>query len=307
MRHLRFAAGAFALLAAVVAASQPPRAPGPDFADISYGTHPRNVLDIWLPQPPAVRPAPFVVYYHGGGFRRGDKRTLDKRLLEGLRGVGIAVAAANYRLTDTAPFPAPMHDAARALQFLRHHAKDYNLDPSRAGATGGSAGAGISLWLAFHPDLKDAANPDPVLRHSTRLSAAVVYAAQSSYDPRFIRTLMNSRDVEGALLPLFGMKTAADVENPKFHPLFEEASSINFVSPDDPPVMMFYPQANKPLPPDSPGKLHIHHPKFGFALKEKMDDAGVPCVLLLREDFPAGAPIDRYVAFFKERLGGGAR
>jgi acetyl esterase/lipase len=299
---------ALGLLAGMVTAgAQAPQRPAPDFADVSYGPHERNVLDVWLPQPPTARPSPLVIFYHGGGFRGGDKRSLSVALLKGLRESGIAVAAANYRLTGTTPFPAQMHDSARALQFLRLHAKEYSIDPARVGATGGSAGAGISLWLAFHPDLKDAANPDPVLRQSTRLSAAVVYAAQSSYDPRFIKKLMNSDQVEGALLLLFGMKTSADVDNPKFHPLFEEASPINFVSAGDPPAMLFYPQANDPLPPNSPGKLHIHHPKFGFALKEKMAAAGIECVLLLREDFPAGAPVDRYVAFFREKLGAGAR
>jgi len=98
------------------------------------------------------------------------------------------VAAANYRLTDTAPYPAQMHDCARALQFLRSTRRSTTSIHAR-GATGGSAGAGISEWLAFHDDLADPDNEDEVLRQSTRISCAVVYAAQSSYDPRFHREL----------------------------------------------------------------------------------------------------------------------
>ena len=278
-----------------------PQPPAPDHADVRYGPHERNVLDLWLAK--SETPTPFVIYYHGGGFRGGDKRTISIALLTKLREAGVSVAAANYRLSNVAPFPAQMLDSARALQFLRHHAKDYNLDPKRVGATGGSAGAGISQWLAFHDDLADPKADDPVLRESTRISCAVVYAAQSSYDPRFIQKLFDTDQVDRALIAFFGMKEASDVADPKFHPLFREASMIDHATADDPPVMLFYPQANKPLPPNSPGGQHIHHPKFGIVLKEKLDKLGVECIVKFREDHPQGAPIDDYVAFFLAKLG----
>jgi len=278
-----------------------PQPPAPDHADIRYGPHERNVLDLWLAK--SETPTPFVIYYHGGGFRGGDKRTINIQLLSKLREAGVSVAAANYRLTNVAPFPAQMLDSARALQFLRHHAKDYNLDPKRVGATGGSAGAGISQWLAFHDDLADPKAEDPILRESTRISCAVVYAAQTSYDPRFIQKLFNTEQVDAALIPFFGMKDAGDVADPKFHPLFREASMIDHATADDPPIMLFYPQPNKPLPPNSPGGQHIHHPKFGVVLKEKLDKLGVQCIVRFREQYPQGAPINDYVAFFLHHLG----
>jgi hypothetical protein len=99
------------------------------------------------------------------------------------------------------------------------------------------------------------------------------------------------------------MKDASDVADPRFHPLFAEASMIDHATKDDPPVMLFYPQPNLPLPPNSPGSQHIHHPKFGEALKAKLDKLGVECVLKFREDYPQGAPVDDYVAFFLRHLG----
>jgi len=281
-----------------------PPLPAPDHENIAYGPHERNVLDIWLARSEA--PTPLVIYYHGGGFRGGDKRTIQPQLLDGLLKGGVTVAAANYRLTDVAPYPAQMHDCARALQFLRLHAADYNLDPTRVGATGGSAGAGISQWLLFHEDLADPDNEGEVLRQSTRITCAVVYAAQSSYDPRFHRELFGSDQVEPALIALFGMSGPEDVNNPQFWPLFEDASPINHATADDGPVLLFYPQANDPLPPNAPGQLFIHHPKFGIVLKEKLDALGVECVLRLREDYPNApgrAPVDEYVEFLLDKLG----
>jgi len=301
------AAGLWAVVAPAAAPQQAagrrqrPKPPTPDFANVQYGPYRQDVFDLWRAK--SEKPAPLVIYYHGGGFRGGDKASINVQLLNRLRENGVAVAAVNYRLSDVAPFPAQMHDCARALQYLRYHAAEYNIDPTRAGATGSSAGAGISLWLAFHPDLRNPKDPDPVRRQSTRLTAAVVYGAQCSYDPRFISKLMNTNRVHEALIPFFGMKSAADVDNPKFFPLFEEASPINFATGDDPPVMLFYPQANKPLPPNSSGKQHIHHPRFGIVLKNKLDQLGVECVLLLREQYPHGTPIERYAGFFLEKFG----
>jgi acetyl esterase len=291
----------FLMLTSVLAAQgQQPQPPPPDHADVRYGPHERNVLDVWLAKSPT--PTPLVVYYHGGGFRAGDKRTLNVELLEKLRSGGISVAAANYRLSNAAPYPAQMQDSARALQFLRLHAKRYNVDPTRIAAFGGSAGAGISQWLAYHNDLADRANSDPVLRQSTRLAAVAPFNAQSSYDPRFIKKLMNTDQVHPALVALFGMSSPADADDPRFFPLFEDSSAINHLTADDPPILVFFGQRNDPLPPNSTGEQHIHHPKFGFALKEKADRLGVPCELILREDHPKGFPVDRFVEFFRTNL-----
>jgi acetyl esterase len=279
---------------------QQPPLPAPDHSDIKYGPHERNVLDVWLAK--SATPTPLAIYYHGGGFRAGDKRTLNPELLMKLRATGISVAAANYRLSDAAPYPAQMLDSARALQFLRLNAKNYNIDPTRIGAFGGSAGAGISQWLAYHKDLADPRNSDPVLRQSTRLSAIAPFAAQSSYDPRFIKKLMNTNQVHPALVALFGMSSPADADNPRFFPLFEDSSPINHLTADDPPILVFYSQRNDPLPPNSSGEQHIHHPKFGFLLKEKADKLGVSCELILREDHPTGFPVDKVVEFFRTKL-----
>lgn len=291
------------LLAGVLcaAAQERPGLPSPDHAEVKYGPHERNVLDLWLAKTPGRHP--LVIFYHGGGFRAGDKRSISAGLLEKLLAGGISVAAANYRLTNTAPYPAPMLDSARALQFLRLHAKRYGLDGKRAGAFGSSAGSGISQWLAYHDDLADKNNSDPVLRQSTRLSAVAPYNAQSSYDPRFIAKLMESDKIHPALIPFFGMSSAADVTNPKFFPLFEDSSPINHLSAGDPPILVFFGQRNDPLPANSTGEQHIHHPKFGFVLKEKADRLGIPCTVLLREDFPAGFPADRFAEFFRKYLG----
>ena len=98
------------------------------------------------------------------------------------------------------------------------------------------------------------------------------------------------------------MKSAADVDNPKFHKLFEDASAINHATADDPPVMLFYPQANDPLPPNSTSGAAHSPPQARLRPEEKLDQLGVGCTLLLKEQYPGGAPVDEFVKFFLERF-----
>src|SRR6185503_9917829 len=116
--------GALLLLAGSIADARTPREfqdktkPAPEFANVRYGDHARNVFDLWRPS--GDGPFPVVLYIHGGCFRAGDKNTLSPAALQSYLKAGWAVAAINYRLTDAAPAPAQYLDCARALQTLRH-------------------------------------------------------------------------------------------------------------------------------------------------------------------------------------------
>ena len=91
-------------------------------------------------------------------------RTFPRQQLKGFLDAGISVAAIRYRFVDGKDiiFPAPQHDGARAVQFLRSKAKEWNIDSDRVACYGGSAGAGISMWIGFHEDLADPTSDDPV-------------------------------------------------------------------------------------------------------------------------------------------------
>src|SRR5262245_16722247 len=77
---------------------QPP-ALKPTHADVKYGPHERNVFDLYLPE--SDKPTPLVLFIHGGGFRAGDKRGLNAAEGKAYLDAGFAVAAINYRFTDT--------------------------------------------------------------------------------------------------------------------------------------------------------------------------------------------------------------
>lgn len=274
----------------------------PTHANVKYGEHERNVLDVWLAK--SDKPTPLVIYIHGGGFRGGSKEGVSIGTTNSFLRNGISVAAINYRLTTTDPFPAAHHDSARAVQFLRHKAKEWNLDPKRFGATGGSAGGGVSLWLAFHDDLADPDSDDPIARESTRLTCVAVTSAQSSYDPRFGRKIGLPRIEEhGFFLPFYGIKRD-EIDSPKAHKLYDEAAAITHLTKDDVPVMTYYSGENVPITDKTSVGVIIHHPKFGIALKERMDELGIECVLSYRGQ--PDRPTMNSFQFFQKHFGTGA-
>lgn len=263
----------------------------PDLKDVAYGPHERHRLDLWRVDSPC--PAPLLICIHGGGFRAGDKDR-DFALRPLCLKAGIAVACINYRLSQHAIYPASMQDGARAIQFLRYHAKEWNIDPASFACCGGSAGAGISFWVAFRPDMADPQSADPLARESTRLSCVICYQGQTSYDPRFIkRHIQGSAHQCTALSDLFGIAPEQmECPSPEKARLMEESAALNLVGPGCPPTYLVYNHANLPTTPQTGEAEGIHHPTFGVELKKKMDEFKLECYLRSYGDDLTGFPTE---------------
>lgn len=267
--------------------------------NVRYGPHERNVLDLW--HPGTALPAPVYVFIHGGGFRGGDKSNCPDVLRNGLLESGIAVAAINYRLSDIAPYPAAMLDGVRAIQYVRLHAGEWGLDKARLAAGGGSAGSGITFWIGFRPDFADPHSSDPVERESTRLTCIVSWQAQSSYNPHFVRTIISGECYKHEALVQFFQVPPDEFDTPRAKSIFDEVDFIRYASAESPPVSLWYVTPNLPMTPDLPNGPGIHHPKFGFVLKERLDELGVPCELHTREDCPDLSDEDARAWFHREQ------
>jgi len=261
----------------------------PTFRDISYGPHERHKLDVW--QAKSDAPAPLVIFIHGGGWHGGEKTDAPAKLVNFLVERGVSVASINYRFTSAAPLPGPVHDAARAVQFLRSKAGEWKLDPQRFGAYGVSAGATSALWLAYHDDLADARHADPVARLSTRLQAAVGLSPQTCLEPEIITAWIGEQVLNHPMIArAVGAKKLDEMKKPRaeWRALLREFSPITHVSAGDPPVLISNPRVD-PLPAASAGSA-IHHAIFGVKLKEKADLAGATCVLRLEDQATAATP-----------------
>ena len=277
-------------------ADRKPAPPPPTVADHRYGPHPKQVLHFWkAPTATAERPAALVYHIHGGGWQSGHRlRGLDE-MLPGLLAAGISVASVEYRFIAEAtqqgvepPVRAPLHDAARGLQTVRSKAAEWHVDPLRIAASGGSAGACTSLWLAFHDDLADPASADPVSRESTRLAAAAVVGAQTTLDPAQMKAWTPNSEygahafgLENGPGPRFAEFLAA---RERLLPWIAEYSPYALVSADDPPVYLLYRAA-----PELGARQQdpTHSANFGVKLQERLRDAGVACELV----YPGAADV----------------
>jgi arylformamidase len=266
--------------------------PPPTRANVVYGPHARNVLDFW--QAEGDGPRPLFVMIHGGGWTAGDKDQHPSQAVKYLPNMpsaayvmpylerGISCAAINYRFTPDNPLPAPVFDAARAIQFLRSKSEDWNIRKDRVALTGVSAGAATSMWLLLHDDLAKPDADDPVLRESTRVSAAVGFLGQTSIDPKVLEEWLGPQGIQHRM-PYMAVGEAS-IEDALRHyerhrEMFVEFSPITHVSSDDPPLMMVY-DADVSLPAKNASHA-IHHPFMGIKLRERADAVGMECHLVI--------------------------
>lgn len=278
--------------------------PAPTLSEIKYGDHPRHVIDFWKAD--SDTPTPLVFVIHGGGWQGGSKERVDRFAdVNALLKAGISVAACNYRYVKQAaesgiepPVKAPLHDAARALQFVRSKAKEWNLDKKRIGAAGGSAGACSSLWIAFHADLAKPDSDDPVARESTRLWCAAVKGAQTTLDPEQMKEWTPNSRYGGHAFG-FGNFAKFLAGRETILPLIAEYSPYALVSKDDPGVYLIY---SRPPAIGENQKDPTHTANFGLKLQEHCTANGVACELVYpgAPDVQHETPTDYLIATLKQ-------
>jgi acetyl esterase len=278
-------------------------------ADHSYGPHWRNTLDFW--KAPSEKPTPVLIFWHGGGFVGGDKSLYygDSLAIACLEN-GISVVTANYRYVTQSSFPGPFLDAARVIQYVRYHAKEWGIDPNRIATTGSSAGGNLSVWFATHDDLACPNNPDPVLRESTRLTTIIAKNAQTSNDPFFWMENIYSGDaVHTSIYDFYGVdymdfgELKEIMSEKKYREMAIEASALNHITKDDPPAFLIHPERpeewdGKPLPPGTKQSKYTHHVAFGEFFRKEYEKLGLKCRLNGQQDVSVEQEINWLKKYF---------
>ncbi|WP_162528404.1 alpha/beta hydrolase [Novosphingobium sp. BW1] len=215
----------------------------PDFADIEYA-QPQGKplkLDIYLPQNEATDAGadvpPLVVLIHGGGWRIGSKEQF-RHMAERFAEQGFAAITIDYRLTDTAPFPAQLHDCKAAIRWARVHAKTYGWAPARIAVLGDSSGAQLAALAGLtggvvektigKTTLNIAGAPDDGPGLGSRIQAVVDFFGYTDF-----RVFSQGRVREPRSIPLFFAGSAKDKPD-----LAELASPLLHVTPDAPPFFI---------------------------------------------------------------------
>ena len=275
---------------------KPKRTPSPRLAptvaNFAYAKDSeKQRFDFW--QAKSDKPTPVVLMIHGGGWVGGDKNIYRSAQIQPILDAGISVAAIDYRFIAEAmkqnvepPVKAPLMDCARALQTIRSKAKEWNIDPTRVGSTGSSAGACTSLWLARHDDLVKPDSSDPVERESTRLTCAAVIRAQTSLDPKEVREWIPNARYGGHAFGFAGQGKEQGAgfklllaNREKVMPLIKEYSPIELVTKNDPPIYLDYPTQTQLPRAGQEEPDPTHSAMYGVKLAEKLEATGVEVVL----------------------------
>ncbi len=284
----------FCMSATLIEAAKPPPPPPPTLANVPYGPDPLQVLDFWkAPSSPAT---PVVFYIHGGAWLGGDKDDLQVDIGEVNRflAAGISVVSINYRLIkqtirtdDSVPLatitPGQVaHEDPPVLVPLSDAAAEWNLDKTRIGLSGGSAGGCTSLWLCFHPDMADPTSGDPVARESTRPWCAALAVPQTTLDPQQMKEWTPNSIYGGHA---FGFRWNPRDPHEEFDqflahravvlPWIEKYSPYALMTSDSPPLYLSYPNDTPAYGQDKNDPTHTAN--FGALLAEKARKLGVEC------------------------------
>lgn len=120
-----------------------------DYADVPYGQHILQCMDIYLPVISGKGNAPVIVLIHGGGFYCCDKTDFHIRPAKYFLEMGFAVVSVNYRLAPDFPFPYPVQDVMRAMNWIVKYGGSYGLDTKNLYLHGTSAGGNLAAIAAL--------------------------------------------------------------------------------------------------------------------------------------------------------------
>ena len=252
--------------------------PAATYDSVAYGKHKKQCVDAWLPKD-AAKPTPVVIYIHGGGFHTGTRKGAGMgRFLAASKKAGVAFVSVEYRLLQnisgvTPPVSACLDDILAAVKFVQSKAKEWNLDLSRVGLMGGSAGAHSSLVLA--------------LTDNNALGVRAIYPIrpQTSMDPKEMREWISNSRYGHAL---FGYKSFQEWfdhrdDCMKWIEKYSPMALLGKCDPKKAPIIIFMgPAAPKP---DVVEKDPTHSGVFIEKFKEAAVKHGVSCRRGTMEDF----------------------
>ena len=242
--------------------------------DIVYKTNRKGnavKLDVFTPKnAPSDQLLPVLIYVHGGGWIEGDKIIHSDNYVETtiakLMAKQYAVISINYTLlNDSTHFPLPLEDTKDAVRWVRKNAGQYHFDTNNIGLFGASAGAHLSLLVAYTPDNTYLGNPE-----LSSYSAKVNYVIDH-YGPADLNKLFHTKlgTIPVAMIGLMSKKIVSLQQNlvkglsgydlkknqERAINYLETISPVNFVS-GGVPTLIVQGNNDKIVPLNQSKKLH---------------------------------------------------
>jgi len=252
------------------------------------------------------KPAPALVQIISGGWTsRPPKKTVGGQY-DAYHKLGFSVVAVCHRTIDeSVSWPAPAEDVARAIQFIRLHAGDWNIDPERIAVAGRSSGGHIAMMVGFGKDLANPDSKDPVCRQSSAVRCVIEQGGPTDFVPH-MRALLGGGHrnayLSARLQALLGIQ-ADRVGTEEFYRKLQQISPITLVDKHTVPVLMLYTGPEGVTSRDDPRlKWEVHTPISGLILAEKLEQLGVEHELVIAPDLGRGSSrsMEAQAAFLKK-------
>ena len=174
-------------------------------------------------------PFPAIVCIHGGGFRAGKREGYDGLIIR-LAQKGFVAMTVSYRLAPKYPFPAAVHDTKAAVRWARANAAKYQIDPTRIGTTGGSAGGHLAQFLALTAGVAEFEGNGGNAKESSAVACVVNVYGPSDFTKSY------GKSVDAAeVLPLF---LGGNLETARKQHL--KASPLYWVTPNAAPTLCIH-------------------------------------------------------------------
>jgi acetyl esterase/lipase len=131
-------------------AADAPTPLAPTKADVPYaGTSDfRQTLNVYAPTAKSSKPAPVIFWIHGGGWRGGEKTSVQLKP-KFFTDLGYVFVSTNHRYITTNPMNEIFADIAKSLRWTHDHAAEFGGDPNRIVIMGHSSGAQLAAYLAI--------------------------------------------------------------------------------------------------------------------------------------------------------------
>ena len=252
----------FLFLAAIVLGSSLLKAVEPTQRDVEFARlGDRSLrLDFYAPTTTTTKPAPTIIWIHGGAWRAGSKD--DVPVLQWLDH-GFAIASVDYRLSPEAKFPAQVHDIKAAIRFLRRQASELNLDADRFVIAGSSAGGHLAALVGVSAgvDELEGSIGDSISESSN------VQAIVSFYGASNLQTILSQSTEQGRSVRVPALQLLLGGQPDEVSELAKLASPVTHVDADDPPLWLIHGDADPQMPPQQSSELRSTYEKSSVPVK----------------------------------------
>lgn len=224
---------------------------------------------------------PVLVFIHGGAWKKGNKKDY-RRYLVDYAMQGYVTITVQYSLSNEAKFPAALNDVNCAIQWIKVNSEKYFIDPNKIAVIGGSAGGHLAMMLGYSQGSPKFENDCLDNKYNSSVQAIVNIYGPSDLTTEYAQS-------QSSVEYFLGKKYIEDKD------IYKDASPISYLSPDDPPTLIFHGTLDELVPISQ-----------SDSLKNRLDRIGITAEYHRLEGWPhtmdLNVEVNEYCQYYMSRF-----